>query len=287
VCEPWNLQLIHQNIGYTAITTGELWNKHPEKSLGLRAAWVDKNPKAAMALLLAVMEAQQWSEKMENREEVAAAGGLDALLELAPTVILKRGGDGAVLYDDGEIVDVPGVPVDVVNGLGAGDAFGAALGYGEVQRDLPEMVQECGHLEIAYVGGRQSELLPDRRCQGRHPLGVARRHQPSELGSHRQRFDRLTVRAGGVVQTFERIPGGEQRRGEEQRSPDTHAAVTVDAAVADRHQHARRGNRQPGQPAPGREGRTEPEQGARADVDQQLRRRGCRTAPPSCPRWRG
>ena len=47
VCEPWNLQLIHQNIGYTAITTGELWNKHPEKSLGMRAAFVDKNPNAA------------------------------------------------------------------------------------------------------------------------------------------------------------------------------------------------------------------------------------------------
>ncbi|MDB5620200.1 CmpA/NrtA family ABC transporter substrate-binding protein [Tardiphaga sp.] len=72
VCEPWNLQLIHQNIGYTAITTGELWNKHPEKSLGMRAAWVDKNPKAAKALLMAVMEAQQWCEKAENRDEVAA-----------------------------------------------------------------------------------------------------------------------------------------------------------------------------------------------------------------------
>jgi nitrate/nitrite transport system substrate-binding protein len=71
VCEPWNLQLIHQDIGYTAITTGELWNIHPEKSLGLRAAYVDKNPKAAMALLMAVMEAQQWCEKMENREETA------------------------------------------------------------------------------------------------------------------------------------------------------------------------------------------------------------------------
>jgi nitrate/nitrite transport system substrate-binding protein len=71
VCEPWNLQLIHQNIGYTAITTGELWDKHPEKSFGLRAAWVDKNPKAAMALLMAVMEAQQWCETMGNREEVA------------------------------------------------------------------------------------------------------------------------------------------------------------------------------------------------------------------------
>ena len=69
VCEPWNLQLIHQDIGYTAITTGELWNKHPEKSFGMRAAYVDKYPKAAKALLMAVMEAQQWCEKAENREE--------------------------------------------------------------------------------------------------------------------------------------------------------------------------------------------------------------------------
>jgi nitrate/nitrite transport system substrate-binding protein len=72
VCEPWNLQLIHQNIGYTALTTGELWDKHPEKSFGMRAAYVDKYPKAAKALLMAVMEAQQWCEKMENREEAAA-----------------------------------------------------------------------------------------------------------------------------------------------------------------------------------------------------------------------
>ena len=72
VCEPWNLQLIHQNIGYTAINTGELWNKHPEKSFAMRAAWVDKYPNAAKALLMAVQEAQMWCEKMENREELAA-----------------------------------------------------------------------------------------------------------------------------------------------------------------------------------------------------------------------
>jgi len=72
VCEPWNLQLIHQNIGYTAINTGELWSKHPEKSFAMRAAWVDKYPNAAKALLMAVQEAQMWCEKMENREELAA-----------------------------------------------------------------------------------------------------------------------------------------------------------------------------------------------------------------------
>lgn len=75
VGEPWNLQLIHQNIGYTAVTTGELWNKHPEKSFGMRAAFVDKYPKAAKALLMAVMEAQQWSDKAENKAELAAIMG--------------------------------------------------------------------------------------------------------------------------------------------------------------------------------------------------------------------
>lgn len=71
VCEPWNAQLINQKIGYTANTTGEIWNKHPEKALALRADYVDKNPNAAKALLKAVMEAQMFCEKPENKEEVA------------------------------------------------------------------------------------------------------------------------------------------------------------------------------------------------------------------------
>jgi len=45
VGEPWNDQLVHQDIGYTACTTGEVWKDHPEKSLGMRADWVDKNPR--------------------------------------------------------------------------------------------------------------------------------------------------------------------------------------------------------------------------------------------------
>lgn len=75
VGEPWNLQLIHQGIGYTAVNTGEIWNKHPEKSLGMRAAFVDKNPNAAKAILMAVMEAQQWADKTENKAELAAIMG--------------------------------------------------------------------------------------------------------------------------------------------------------------------------------------------------------------------
>jgi 5-dehydro-2-deoxygluconokinase len=57
-----------------------------------------------------------------NEEELDAAG-----IE-APTLVLKRGARGATVFEDGKRTDVPGYPVDVVNGLGAGDAFAAALG---------------------------------------------------------------------------------------------------------------------------------------------------------------
>lgn len=75
VGEPWNEQLVNQDIGYTAATTTELWNGHPEKCLGMRAAWVDKNPQAAKALVMAVQEAQQWCEKFENKAEMAKIVG--------------------------------------------------------------------------------------------------------------------------------------------------------------------------------------------------------------------
>jgi 5-dehydro-2-deoxygluconokinase len=60
-----------------------------------------------------------------NEEEVAAAG-----LRAVPRLILKRGERGATVYEEGEATDVPGYPVEVVNGLGAGDAFAAAVGHG-------------------------------------------------------------------------------------------------------------------------------------------------------------
>ncbi len=71
VCEPWNHQLINQKIGYTALTTGELWHNHPEKAFAMRAAYVDKHPNATIALIKAVMEAQMFCDDPKNSDEVA------------------------------------------------------------------------------------------------------------------------------------------------------------------------------------------------------------------------
>jgi 5-dehydro-2-deoxygluconokinase len=54
----------------------------------------------------------------------AAAALLDRGLELA---VVKRGPAGVLARTRDETVEVPPVPVEVVNGLGAGDAFGGAL----------------------------------------------------------------------------------------------------------------------------------------------------------------
>jgi len=75
VGEPWNEQLVNQRIGFTALTTGELWFRHPEKILGMRAAFVDAHPRATLAIMMAVMEAQQWCERPENKEEMAEIVG--------------------------------------------------------------------------------------------------------------------------------------------------------------------------------------------------------------------
>jgi nitrate/nitrite transport system substrate-binding protein len=102
VGEPWNEQLVNQGIGFTACTTGEIWFKHPEKALGLRAEWVDKHPNAAKALVMAVMEAQQWCEKAENKDELAAIVGKRQWFNVpVPDIIGRLKGD--INYGNGRI----------------------------------------------------------------------------------------------------------------------------------------------------------------------------------------
>jgi nitrate/nitrite transport system substrate-binding protein len=71
VVDPWHERLLKQKLGYSTLTSGELWNNHPEKALVARAEWVDKYPQATKAILAAVMEAQIWCDQPENKQELA------------------------------------------------------------------------------------------------------------------------------------------------------------------------------------------------------------------------
>jgi 5-dehydro-2-deoxygluconokinase len=73
-----------------------------------------------------------------NTDEVEMATGLRdprtaaaALLDMGPRLaIVKRGGEGAYARTAQDEVTVPAVEIPVLNGLGAGDAFGGALCHG-------------------------------------------------------------------------------------------------------------------------------------------------------------
>ena len=76
------------------------------------------------------------------REPRKAAAALhDAGVELA---VIKQGPAGVLASRNGEEVQVPPVPVEVMNGLGAGDAFGGALCHGLLSGwDLESMMRFC------------------------------------------------------------------------------------------------------------------------------------------------
>lgn len=100
VGEPWHAQLVSQKLGYTALSTSELWNNHPEKAFAMRKDWADKNPNATQALLMAILEAQQWCDQAENKEEMCKICADRKYFNVAVSDILERA-KGNIDYGDG------------------------------------------------------------------------------------------------------------------------------------------------------------------------------------------
>lgn len=71
VGEPWNQAAVQKKIGVPVITDDQIWNDNPEKVLGMRADFAEKNPKTVQAMLRAVIKAQQWldADGGKNRAE--------------------------------------------------------------------------------------------------------------------------------------------------------------------------------------------------------------------------
>ncbi|MFI8517123.1 5-dehydro-2-deoxygluconokinase [Streptomyces sp. NPDC085481] len=88
-----------------------------------------------------------------EREPYAAAR---ALLAAGPRLaVVKQGPKGVLaLAADGTGAEVPPLPVDVVNGLGAGDAFGGALAHGLLDGWDLEHVLRYANAAGAIVAGR-------------------------------------------------------------------------------------------------------------------------------------
>lgn len=88
----------------------------------------------------------------EHEPDAAARALLAAGVELA---VVKQGPKGVLaLHRDGTRAEVPPVPVDVVNGLGAGDAFGGALCHGLLAGRELEQTMRYANAAGAIVAAR-------------------------------------------------------------------------------------------------------------------------------------
>ncbi len=97
-----------------------------------------------------------------NRDEVEIAVGTRDPHEAAQRLlargveiaIVKLGGDGVLVATAAGTATVAGKPVEVVCGLGAGDAFGGALCHRLLAGDGPEAAVRYANAAGAIVAGR-------------------------------------------------------------------------------------------------------------------------------------
>jgi 5-dehydro-2-deoxygluconokinase len=116
-------------------------------------------------------EARRWGREalalatvaVGNLEEAAVVVGQEltpeecarALLDLgAELAVVKLGADGVVAATADELLAVPAVQVEVLNGLGAGDAFGGALCHGLLSGWELERVLRFANAAGAFVATR-------------------------------------------------------------------------------------------------------------------------------------
>lgn len=127
-------------------------------------------------------EARRWGREalrhatvtVGNEEEVSvvlgerlpAADAALALIELGVDLaVVKRGIEGTLARTADEVVEVAVVPVEVVNGLGAGDAFGGALCHGLLEGWSLERTIRFANAAGAFVAARLAcaDAMPTER----------------------------------------------------------------------------------------------------------------------------
>jgi nitrate/nitrite transport system substrate-binding protein len=73
VGEPWNQQATMRGIGVPVVTAYHIWNRTPEKIMGMRRDFVEKHPNTAVAVTKALIRAAIWLDEGDgkNRREAA------------------------------------------------------------------------------------------------------------------------------------------------------------------------------------------------------------------------
>jgi nitrate/nitrite transport system substrate-binding protein len=100
VGEPWGARAIADHIGYTSVSTQDMWQDHPEKVCAFTEEFAEKNPKTVKAVLKALHEASVWLDDLSHRPEQCAIVAKATYINCDARTILGRL-EGHYDYGDG------------------------------------------------------------------------------------------------------------------------------------------------------------------------------------------
>jgi len=106
VGEPWNARSIADKIGFTSVTTQDIWKDHPEKVCAFTLEFAEKNPKTVKAVLKGLHETSVWLDDLNNRPEQCDIVSKPNFINCQKEVILGRlqgkldYGDGRAMQDE-------------------------------------------------------------------------------------------------------------------------------------------------------------------------------------------
>lgn len=75
VGEPWNGVAVRQEIGFTEISTQDIWKHHPEKALVLNKKFTEARREDLKNVMKAVLEACKWLDNRANRKKASGIIG--------------------------------------------------------------------------------------------------------------------------------------------------------------------------------------------------------------------
>ena len=90
VGEPWNNRAIADGIGYTVVTTQQIWRDHPEKVCAFTEEFALKNPRTVKAVLKALHLASVHLDNLDNRAKAAEVVARPTYINCPPEIILQR-----------------------------------------------------------------------------------------------------------------------------------------------------------------------------------------------------
>lgn len=111
--------------------------------------WVDRDPAVLRELAAAADVVFVGLDEAELVWGVTAPTAVREFLPEPATLVVKQGAEGATVFDGTSAVFEPALKVDVVEPVGAGDAFAAGFLYGTLAGWPPARRLRCGHLRAA------------------------------------------------------------------------------------------------------------------------------------------